>query len=129
MISLARLRVVRVIAVVVGLPALGWAQQEQRRSVPPAAPQRPVTTEYHGVKVTEEYRWLEDWDDADVRAWSEAHNAYARSVLDELPHAAAGADGGVVSGPRPRISGRDCAGYQSAVLVVNLCNIRLYRVR
>jgi len=41
--------------------------------------------EYHGVKVTDDYRWLENWDDPEVRAWSEAQNAYARSVLDKLP--------------------------------------------
>jgi prolyl oligopeptidase len=88
MTSFARLRVVSIVAVAAGISALGWAQQEQRQSGPPAALKRPVTTEYHGVKVTEDYRWLEDWDDADVRAWSEVQNAYARSVLDELPHVA-----------------------------------------
>jgi protease II len=46
---------------------------------------QPVTTTYHGVEVTDDYRWLENWDDPAVKAWSDAQNAYARSVLDHLP--------------------------------------------
>jgi prolyl oligopeptidase len=56
---------------------------------PPATMKRPVVDEYHGVKVTDDYRWLENWDDPSVKAWSEAQNAYARTVLDKLPQAAA----------------------------------------
>ncbi|MFT3684126.1 MAG: prolyl oligopeptidase family serine peptidase [Phycisphaerales bacterium] len=52
----------------------------------PATDKKPVTDEYHGVKVTEDYRWLEDWNDPAVKAWSESQNAYARKVLDNLPH-------------------------------------------
>lgn len=52
---------------------------------PPATPRNPVTDEIHGVKIVDEYRWLEDWGDPAVREWSEAQNAYARSVLDKLP--------------------------------------------
>jgi prolyl oligopeptidase len=35
--------------------------------------------------VVDNYRWLEDWSNKDVQVWSEAQNAYARSVLDKLP--------------------------------------------
>jgi prolyl oligopeptidase len=52
---------------------------------PPSAPRRPVTDVYHGVRVRDDYRWLENWSDPEVRKWSEAQNAYARSVLDGLP--------------------------------------------
>jgi prolyl oligopeptidase len=44
-----------------------------------------VTDEYHGVKVTEDYRWLENWDSPAVKQWSAAQNAYARAYLDGLP--------------------------------------------
>jgi prolyl oligopeptidase len=54
-------------------------------AAPPAAPKKPVTDTYHGVAVTDEYRWLEDGNDKDVQKWSEAQNAHARSVLDKLP--------------------------------------------
>ncbi len=56
---------------------------------PPAAPRRPVVDEYWGVKVTDDYRWLEDWSDPAVRAWSDAENQAARAVLDGLPGRAA----------------------------------------
>src|SRR4051812_44245057 len=52
---------------------------------PPATEKKPVTDTFHGIKVTEDYRWLEDWNDPKVKAWSEAQNAYARGVLDALP--------------------------------------------
>ena len=45
---------------------------------PPPTKKEPVTDTYHGVAVTDDYRWLEDWNNKDVKAWSEAQNAYAR---------------------------------------------------
>jgi len=48
----------------------------------PATPRKPVTEVYHGVKVVDDYRWLEDWDDPAVQAWSDAQNSRARAFLD-----------------------------------------------
>ncbi len=56
---------------------------------PPATAKKPVSDEFHGVKVAEDYRWLEDWNDAAVKKWSEEQNAYSRAVLDALPGTAA----------------------------------------
>jgi prolyl oligopeptidase len=56
---------------------------------PPATEVRDVIDIYHGVKVTDPYRWLEEDDDPDVVRWSDAQNAYARSILDNLPGVAA----------------------------------------
>ncbi len=55
-------------------------------AAPPPTEKRAVTDTYHDVEVTEDYRWLEDWDDPNVWAWSNAQNHYARSVLKNLPH-------------------------------------------
>jgi prolyl oligopeptidase len=55
----------------------------------PATPKKPVTDSYHGVKVVDDYRWLEDFGDPAVRAWADAENRHARAYLDELPARAA----------------------------------------
>jgi prolyl oligopeptidase len=57
----------------------------QSISEPPAAPKRPVTDDYLGTKVTDDYRWLENWDDLGVKQWSAAENARTREYLDHLP--------------------------------------------
>src|SRR5215472_605152 len=51
---------------------------------PPPSPKRPVTDTYHGVTVTEDYRWLEDVSNPEVHQWTEAQNVYARRYLDAL---------------------------------------------
>lgn len=52
---------------------------------PPVAPKKPVTDSYGGVAVTDDYRWLENYADNDVRTWTQAQNTYARRYLDTLP--------------------------------------------
>lgn len=42
---------------------------------------------YHGTSVEDPYRWLEDWSDPAVRAWSDAQSACARRFLDRLTDA------------------------------------------
>jgi prolyl oligopeptidase len=51
----------------------------------PLTPKRPVEDRYWGVAVTDDYRWLEEWSDPGVRAWSDSQNAVARAFLDSLP--------------------------------------------
>jgi prolyl oligopeptidase len=46
---------------------------------------KPVTHEYQGVKVVDDYEWLENDADPQVKAWSEAQNAQARAWLDKIP--------------------------------------------
>jgi prolyl oligopeptidase len=45
--------------------------------------------EYHGQRVADPYRWLEDLGSPDTRAWIEAQNALTRSYLDAIPERAA----------------------------------------
>jgi len=52
---------------------------------PPCSPVEPVTEVLHGVTVTDPYRWLEDQDSAQTRAWLEAQTEYARAYLDSIP--------------------------------------------
>jgi prolyl oligopeptidase len=51
----------------------------------PAGAQRPVTDTYHGVRVSDPYRWLEDSSSQEVRDWSAAQDKRTRSYLDALP--------------------------------------------
>ncbi len=43
----------------------------------------------HGVRVSDPYRWLENADSDEVRAWVDAESALARRELDALPERAA----------------------------------------
>lgn len=58
-------------------------------SCTPAVATRVSTTResYHGISVEDPYRWLEDWTDPAVRAWSDAQSACARRFLDALADA------------------------------------------
>jgi len=45
----------------------------------------PLVEVLHGVPVADPYRWLEDSDSPEVRAWDEAQTAETRAYLDALP--------------------------------------------
>ncbi|HYY95792.1 MAG TPA: prolyl oligopeptidase family serine peptidase [Pyrinomonadaceae bacterium] len=61
-------------------------------NAPPLAAQTPPKTRtenvaetIQGVEVADPYRWLENGASEEVRAWTEAQNAYTRSVLERVP--------------------------------------------
>ena len=49
----------------------------------------PVTDVLHGHEIVDPYRWLEDGDAPDVRAWTAAQNARTEAVLSAVPGRAA----------------------------------------
>src|SRR5204862_6085846 len=51
---------------------------------PPHSTVEPVTEMFHGVSVTDPYRWLEDQDSPRTRAWIEEQTCYARPYLDNI---------------------------------------------
>ncbi len=55
----------------------------------PGTPKKPVVSEYGGIKVSEDYRWLEDSASPDVHAWSDAQNQQARAFVAALPSGSA----------------------------------------
>src|SRR5258705_5431792 len=52
---------------------------------PPKTKIQPVTDTLHSVSITDPYRWLENQDSPDTRAWLDAEMAYTTSVLSKLP--------------------------------------------
>ncbi len=73
------------ISLSIGLLTLSAFAQSPSLPKPPDTPKRPVTDEIQGVKITDDYRWLENWDDPAVKQWSAAQNARTREYLDHLP--------------------------------------------
>ncbi|HEU5097414.1 MAG TPA: hypothetical protein VFU22_00100, partial [Roseiflexaceae bacterium] len=61
------------------------------RAIPayPQTPRRDVSDSYHGVRVVEDYRWLENFEDPEVQSWNAAQNRFTRALLDQIPGRAA----------------------------------------
>jgi prolyl oligopeptidase len=51
----------------------------------PVAPVLPVTNDYFGTQVIDNYRYMEDLDNAQVKAWMKAQADYTREKLDAIP--------------------------------------------
>ena len=51
----------------------------------PAAPTSDQTDDYHGTRVADPYRPLEDPDSAPTRAWIEAENKLTFAYLEQIP--------------------------------------------
>ena len=60
-----------------------------KAAVPPVATVQPVTTNYYGAPVTDNYRWMETPGSKPLAAWMKAQNDYTRSFLDRIPGRAA----------------------------------------
>jgi len=54
-------------------------------SAVPKAEKRPLEETLHGVKIIDNYRWLEDGQSPETQKWVEEEMAYTRGVLDPLP--------------------------------------------
>lgn len=68
------------LALAAWLPACGGPYPD-----PPPTARRPVTDTIQGVAFTDDYRWLEDQDAPETRAWIAAETAYAEAVIGESP--------------------------------------------
>src|SRR5690349_24830745 len=64
---------------------VGGAQQMIKPLNYPVARKGDQTDDYHGVKVADPYRWLEDLDSPETRAWVEAENKLTFGFLESIP--------------------------------------------
>ena len=71
------------IATLAGTPV--FAQQVKEALVYPEAKKVNQVDDYFGIKVTDPYRWLEDLDSQETKAWVEAQNKLTFSYLDKIP--------------------------------------------
>jgi prolyl oligopeptidase len=62
----------------------GWAGGPELEPAPPTKKES-VTDTYFDTKVQDDYRWLEQLDDPEVKTWAAAQNARAQSFLAALP--------------------------------------------
>jgi len=74
--------------VVVGFvvnPAIDVLGDPGKPLVYPKARKGDIVDDYHGVKVPDPYRWLEDPDSPESRAWIEAENRVTFGYLEQIP--------------------------------------------
>ena len=89
----------------------------------PAAPQLPVVDRYHGIEVTDPYRWLEAPDAPEVKSFVDAQNAWARAYLDTL------GDRVAVKARLTEILSAQTVAYGSPVEMPHGANARLYALK
>lgn len=86
---LVRGSLVGALALALLLAACTPAEQPKTVSVtvgpPPETRVDDVVDTLHGVEVPDPYRWLEDQESAETRAWIETQNTYTDSVMQQLP--------------------------------------------
>jgi prolyl oligopeptidase len=78
------LAAVAMFAVISAALAVAGAARAADSSAPPTT-RTVVTDSYHGVQVSDPYRWLEDSADPKVHDWSVAEDKRTRQYLDALP--------------------------------------------
>ena len=63
----------------------GASQQMMKTNSYPVARKSDQIDDYHGVKVADPYRWLEDLDSEETRTWVEAENKLSFAFLEAIP--------------------------------------------
>ena len=66
--------------------ALVFAADDSKSApgAPPKAAEKPVIDIFHGTKVLDNYRWLENGDSPETQTWVEQEMSYTRGILDRL---------------------------------------------
>src|SRR6516164_3654781 len=72
----------RAFFLLVSVVSIGLAQ-------PPGTNVKPVTETLHGVSLTDSYRWLEDQNSPETRAWIKTQAAYTETKVNQVPQRSA----------------------------------------
>ncbi|MFY9608437.1 MAG: prolyl oligopeptidase family serine peptidase [Blastocatellia bacterium] len=72
---------IRFLSVVLLISQAGFISVAQEHKAPPSTRVNSVTETIHGVTITDPYRWLEDQNSPDTRAWISAQNEYTKSMV------------------------------------------------
>jgi prolyl oligopeptidase len=68
-----------------GLPVVALISTLTMAADYPQTPKKPVIENVHGIEITDPYRWLEDQESPETRAWLEAQVRHTRSILATYP--------------------------------------------
>ena len=60
-------------------------QPQSDTNRPPVAPVKPVVDDYYGTKITDPYRYMENFKDPQVQSWVKAQADYAHVTLSDIP--------------------------------------------
>ena len=72
--------------VLAAMPLITSGQQgSPQGKCPPATRKDDVVDTLHGVQIADPYRWLEDQNSPETRAWIEAQDACTAAALDAVP--------------------------------------------
>ncbi len=71
------------------VPGADGPKDQERSFDYPQARRGEVVDDYHGTKVADPYRWLEELDSAETRAWVEAENRITNAYLESIPQRSA----------------------------------------
>ncbi|AZA82517.1 S9 family peptidase [Chryseobacterium lactis] len=52
----------------------------------PKTAEKPATDDYFGNKITDNYQWLEDLKNPEVKTWFKAQSDYSHSIIDKIPN-------------------------------------------
>src|SRR5947209_794918 len=66
-------------------PPSSSSKADVNMTAPPKAKIETVIDDYHGHKISDPYRWLENAASPDTQKFVEEQNAYTRQLLDAVP--------------------------------------------
>jgi prolyl oligopeptidase len=75
------LKIFFLMAIFMSLPMISTAQKFEY----PQTKKVEQTDDYHGTKIADPYRWLEDDNSAETKAWVEAQNKVTFAYLNQIP--------------------------------------------